>query len=146
MGASLTLSLVCSQRRLGYFSLTSTAFISITSRIGIEEASSGLGKQIPNSLTSFVYGSRHAFLPEAHLLQQHLAQICQELGGSCTQKHLLELPFRRHDQSKGGRQSVSNGGTEVYKTLVHQHLESFTAHEQGLSAGDVVYDCVFRLS
>ena len=78
-----------------------------------EEALSGLGKQIHNHPTSLVCGIQHAFMSEDYSLQRHLAQIHQELGGSCTQTQLLELKFRLHEESKSGRQSVSNGGTEV---------------------------------
>lgn len=82
-----------------------------------EEALSGLGKQVSNPLTSLVCGTQHAFTSEDYPLQRHLAQIHQELGGSCPQTNLLEPIFRRHEKSKGGRQLVSNGGTAVPKRL-----------------------------
>jgi hypothetical protein len=111
-----------------------------------EEALSGLGKQVSNPLTSLVCGTQHAFTSEDYPLQRHLAQIHQELGGSCPQTNLLEPIFRRHEKSKSGRQLVSNGGTAVPKRLVHQPWESVPADEQDLSAVDIFYDCVSRLS
>ena len=111
-----------------------------------EEALSGSGKQISNPLTSLVCGKQHAFMSEDYSLQRHLAQIYQESGETCTQTHLLELTFPRHKESKSGRQQVLNGGTEVLKRLVHQPLETVTADEQDLSAFDIFYDCVSRVS
>ena len=111
-----------------------------------EKALSGLGKQIPNPPTSLVCGIQHASMSEDYSLQRHLAQIHQELGGSCTQTQLLELKFRLHEELKSGRQPVSNGGTEVLKRPVHQPVESVTADEQNLSANDIFYDCISRLS
>jgi len=111
-----------------------------------EEALSGLGKQSSNPLTSLVCGTQHALLSEDYPLQRHLAPIHQELDGSCPQTNLLKPIFRPHEKSKSGRQPVSDGGTAVPKRLVHQPLESVTADKQELSAVDIFYDCISRLS
>ncbi|MCJ1379451.1 hypothetical protein MMC17_002552 [Xylographa soralifera] len=110
------------------------------------EALSKLGKQIPNPLTSSAYATQDAFKSEDNSLQRHLAQNYQELGGSCTQTHLLESTFPRHEESKSGRQLVSNGGTEVPKKLLYETLKGVTTDEQDLSAVKIFYDCVSRLS